>query len=63
MSRTLALGSRECGTHILSHWRGTGYLCHDSDLWLYPLEKGMATTPVFLPGEFFGQKSLMVYSW
>ena len=23
-----------------------------------PLEKGMATTPVFLPGEFHGQRSL-----
>ena len=27
-----------------------------------PLEKGMATTPVFLPGEFHGQRSLGVYS-
>ena len=27
-----------------------------------PLEKGMATTPVFLPGEFHGQKSLVGYS-
>ena len=27
-----------------------------------PLEKGMATTPVFLPGEFHGQRSLMGYS-
>ena len=27
-----------------------------------PLEKGMATTPVFLPGEFHGQKSLAGYS-
>ena len=26
-----------------------------------PLEKGMATTPVFLPGEFHGQRSLVVY--
>ena len=24
-----------------------------------PLEKGMATTPVFLPGEFCGQRSLV----
>ena len=24
-----------------------------------PLEKGMATTPVFLPGEFHGQRSLV----
>ena len=24
-----------------------------------PLEKGMATTPVFLPGEFRGQRSLV----
>ena len=23
------------------------------------LEKGMATTPVFLPGEFYGQRSLV----
>ena len=28
----------------------------------YPLEKGMATTPVFLFGEFHGQKSLVGYS-
>ena len=29
-----------------------------------PLEKGMATTPVFLPGEFHGQRSLVAYnSW
>ena len=27
-----------------------------------PLEKGMATTPVFLPGEFHGQRSLEGYS-
>ena len=27
-----------------------------------PLEKGMATTPVFLPGEFHGQRSLVCYS-
>ena len=26
------------------------------------LEKGMAITPVFLPGEFHGQKSLVGYS-
>ena len=26
-----------------------------------PLEKGMATTPVFLPGEFHGQRSLVGY--
>ena len=25
------------------------------------LEKGMATTPGFFPGEFHGQRSLMVY--
>ena len=27
-----------------------------------PLEKRMATTPVFLPGEFHGQRSLVGYS-
>ena len=27
-----------------------------------PLEKGMATTPVFLPGESHGQRSLVGYS-
>ena len=27
-----------------------------------PLEKGMGTTPVFLPGEFHGQRSLVGYS-
>ena len=27
-----------------------------------PLEKGMTTTPVFLPGEFHGQRSLVGYS-
>ena len=27
-----------------------------------PLEKGMATTPVFLPGEFHGQRRLEGYS-
>ena len=27
-----------------------------------PLEKGMAPTPVFLPGEFQGQRSLAGYS-
>jgi len=26
-----------------------------------PLEKGMAVTPVFLPGEFHGQRSLASY--
>ena len=28
----------------------------------HPLEKGMATTPAFLPGEFHGQRSLAGYS-
>ena len=28
--------------------------------WEDPLEKGMATTPVLLPGEFYGQRSLAV---
>ena len=27
-----------------------------------PLEKGIATTPVFLPGEFCGRRSLEGYS-
>ena len=27
-----------------------------------PLEKGMVPTPVFLPGEFNGQRSLVGYS-
>ena len=27
-----------------------------------PLEEGMAPTPVFLPGEFRGQRSLVGYS-
>ena len=27
-----------------------------------PLEKGVVTTPVFLPGEFHGQRSLVGYS-
>ena len=27
-----------------------------------PLEKGMATTPVFLPGELHGQRCLVGYS-
>ena len=30
--------------------------------WEDALEKKMATTPVFLPGEFHGQKSLTGYS-
>ena len=30
--------------------------------WEDPLEEGMATTPVFLPGEFHGERSLMGYS-
>ena len=30
--------------------------------WEDPLEKGMATTPVFLPREFHGQRSLAGYS-
>ena len=30
--------------------------------WEDPLEKGMTTTPVFLPGEFHGQRSLAGYS-
>ena len=29
--------------------------------WEDPLEKGMATTPVFWPGEFHGQRSLAGY--
>ena len=30
--------------------------------WEVPLENGMATTPVFLPGEFHGQRNLVGYS-
>ena len=30
--------------------------------WADPLEKEMATTPVFLPGKFHGQRSLAGYS-
>ena len=30
--------------------------------WEDPLEKGKATTPVFLPGKFHGQGSLAGYS-
>jgi len=30
--------------------------------WEDPLGKGMATTPVYLPGEFHGQRSLVGYS-
>ena len=30
--------------------------------WEDPLKKGMATTPVFLPGEFLGHRSLAGYS-
>jgi len=29
--------------------------------WEDPLEEGMATTPVFLPGESYGQRSLAGY--
>ena len=30
--------------------------------WEVPLEKGMAPTPVFLPGESHGQRNLVGYS-
>ena len=30
--------------------------------WKDPLEKGMATTPVFLPEELHGERSLVGYS-
>ena len=30
--------------------------------WEDPLKKGMATTPVFLPGEFHGQRNLVNHS-
>ena len=33
-----------------------------SQTWKDPLEKAMATTPVFFPGEFHGQRSLVGYS-
>ena len=37
--------------------------CAGDQTWEYPLENRMATdTPVFLPGEFHGQRSLTVYS-
>ena len=38
-------------------------LCWEDPLgWEDPLEKGMVPTPVFLPGEFHGQRSLAGYS-
>ena len=36
--------------------------CVPSLCWEDPLEKGMTTTPAFLPGEFHGQRSLAGYS-
>ena len=30
--------------------------------WEDPLEEGMTSTPVFLPGESYGQRSLAGYS-
>ena len=33
-----------------------------SQTWKDPLEKAMATTPVFFPGEFHGHRSLAGYS-
>ena len=39
-------------------WETCVQFLHQED----PLEKGMATTPVFLPGEFHGQNSLVGYS-
>ena len=37
--------------------------CSAGDLgWEDPMEKGMATHSVFLPGEFHGQRSLASYS-
>ena len=30
--------------------------------WEDPLEEGIAATPVFLPGEFHGQRSLVGYT-
>ena len=36
--------------------------CNAGDLgWEDPLEEGMQPTPVFLPGEFHGQRSLVGY--
>ena len=36
--------------------------CSAGDLgWEDPLEEGMQPTPVFLPGEFHGQRSLVGY--
>ena len=39
-------------------WETCVQCLHQED----PLEKGMETTPVFLPGEFHGQRSLVGYS-
>ena len=46
---------------------GKGSACNVGDLGSIPgskrsLEKGMEPTPVFLPGEFHGQRSLACYS-
>ena len=37
-------------------------MCVQSLGWEDPLEEGMATPPVFLPGESHGQRSLAGYS-
>ena len=47
--------------------KGKESACNAGDLGSSPgsgksLEKGMATHPVFLPGEFHGQRSLVGYS-
>ena len=46
---------------------GKEFTCNAGDLgsipgWEDPLEKGQLPTPVFLPGEFHGQRSLAGYS-
>ena len=40
----------------------TQEMCVQSLGWEDPLEEGMAITPVFLPGESHGQRSLVGYS-
>ena len=46
----------------LKHLRGMLETWVRSLGWEDPLEKEMATIPVFLPGEFHGQRSLTGYS-
>jgi len=46
-------------TYLCKRWKRHGF---DPQVWKVPWSRAWQVTPIFLPGEYHGQRSLMGYS-